>query len=116
MPPEAKPRRALTPPLPEPPRITRSYSLKAATFFQNASPLFKLPRELRDEIYRYILASPELLLIRRTPSPDEGLFTSHCTLSQEDTERDEYKVIFHDEDVPHGHPKILGLLLSCRRV
>jgi hypothetical protein len=48
---KVKIRRGVTPPLPEPPTITRSYSQKAAAFSQNA---------LRDEIYRYILVSPEL--------------------------------------------------------
>jgi hypothetical protein len=99
--------------------MTRSYSQKAATFYQNISPLFKLPQELRDEIYRYILASPELLLICQAPPPEKELFTSHCTQSQEDPEKDEYRLLLQDEDVPHtprSDPKILALLLSCRRV
>ncbi|KAJ5573430.1 uncharacterized protein N7459_007857 [Penicillium hispanicum] len=61
-------RRALTPPLPEPAKRTRS---SRKTFDQLQSSIFELPRELRDMIYQAILVSPSTIHLEYVEDTDK---------------------------------------------
>ncbi|KAJ5369168.1 uncharacterized protein N7496_008928 [Penicillium cataractarum] len=111
--PDIKERRALTPPLAPPPRITREYSRKEMTYLQQASPLFKPPQELRQEIYRYVLLTPGVYVICDLVTPCSNYY-SIWLLS--DAKKDKKTELFLDFLPTRDDPTILGLLLSCRRV
>jgi hypothetical protein len=89
------------------------YEQNIPIYFQKDSPLFaKLPQELRDMVYRYVLLSPEYLVVRNLYEP--RAFVHLCRFEQMEREGSRLRLLL--ERLPSDEcPQFMGLLLSCRR-